>query len=108
MASTKPSAEEPSELSNFRDAGDPVIGNPFPPENPRHGMWREATLKAEEELCLLNSKFMKEQPTREGLWDIERRFHTWALDMVAAKFDIWAKRGCYVVWDEQDLKVFDE
>jgi hypothetical protein len=27
------------------DAGDPVDGNPFPPDNPRHDVWKQATLR---------------------------------------------------------------
>jgi len=97
--------------------GDPVDGNPFPRENPRHAHWQQATLKAEEELCLLNVQFMKNSITRErfaewvqrgGPFSAERELAAWTLNFVAAKFDIWAKRACHVVWDEYDLKVFDK
>lgn len=101
----------------LRGVGDPVDGNPFPRENPRYAHWQQATLKAEEELCLLNVQFMKNSPTRErfaewmqrgGPFSAEREFAAWTLNFVAAKFDIWAKRACHVVWDEYDLKVFDK
>lgn len=44
---------------------------------------------------------------RETIWDIERSFGTRVLNLQAAKFDIWAKRACHVVCDENDLRVYD-
>jgi hypothetical protein len=116
------SAEEPpdgpkplesrSELApEFRDAGDPVKGNPFPPDNPRHATWQEATLKAEEEWCRCVSVFMKNRPSRgEFVVALMAQRHIgweFELNMLAAKFDIWAKRGCYVVWNADDLQAYD-
>lgn len=108
-------AEEPSELSNLRDAGDPVIGNPFPPNNPRHEIWKQVTLEAEEEHCQLTAQATRHRTdlVREGFWAWYQRggnlreFEKWVLDLHTKRFNIWAKRCCCVVLDENDLGIYD-
>lgn len=97
----------------WKDAGDPVIGNPFPPDNPRHAFWKDATLRAEEEHHRHNTQAMQDRPTREGFQACFERggnlreFAKWVLNLHATRFDIWAKRGCPVVLDENDLRAYD-
>lgn len=109
-------AEEPSELSNLREAGDPVIGNPFPPNNSRHEIWNQATLEAEEENCQLTAQLMRQSNdrAREGFWAWYQRgggnlheFKNWVLDLHTTRFNIWAKRTCRVVLNENDLRAYD-
>ena len=113
MDSVNPPTEESSELANLWDIGDPVDGNPFPPDNPRHAIWKEATLAAEEEKCRLSAQAMRNRITREGFWAWYQRggnlveFEKWVLDLHGERFNIWAKRGHYVVLDENDLRIYD-
>ncbi len=83
-------------------AGDPVDGNPFPIEHAAHRVWQEATLRAEHELCDLNSKELVERHTT--LDEIER----WAIDLCLKKFNIWAKRNIHVVWSEEEVRNYDQ
>lgn len=119
--------EEPPDLApsnaftlpaELRSAGDPVDGNPFPTNHPGHRVWQQATLKAEEELCRLNSEFQKIQPTGnegcaawiqkgEPVWTPEA-FAAWAIGMTVGKFDIWAKRNIQVVWSEDAVRAYDQ
>jgi hypothetical protein len=102
----------------FASAGDPIDGNPFPTGDPRHKVWQQATLMAEEELCRLNSKFLRGKPTgQEGFakwmeqnkWVSAREdFTAWVLSLCVAKFDIWAKRGIQVVWSADSLRAYDQ
>ena len=104
--------------AGLQAAGDPVDGNPFPTNHPEHRVWQEATLKAEEELCRINSEFQKIQPTgNEGFtawmkkggpaWAVEAHA-AWAISMCVGKFDIWAKRTIQVVWSENALRAYDQ
>jgi hypothetical protein len=108
----EPRADQSVLPPGFFDAGDPVDGNPFPPNNPRHEIWKQATLKAEEEACQFNSQAMRNRPTAEGFaaWMERggglREFVKWVLMLHATRFGIWAERGCHVVWDENDLRVY--
>ena len=78
---------------------DPVPENPFKETNPRHRTWGDATKRAEETLLKLNSATLgslspEGNPTR-------------MLEHESARFDVWAERGLYVVWSDQDLAAFD-
>ena len=43
---------EPNELpGGFQSTGDPVDGNPFLEDHPKHHAWADATFSAEEEYC---------------------------------------------------------
>jgi hypothetical protein len=104
--------------ANLQHAGDPVDGNPFPADDLRHKVWKDATLKAEEEACRVNSEFLKQSPTgQQGfvVWvqqgkmaSAAQYFATWTLALCVAKFDIWAKRGIHVVWSEAAVKAYDQ
>jgi hypothetical protein len=104
--------------AGLRAAGDPVDGNPFPTNHAEHRFWREASLKAEEELCRLNSEFQKLQPTgNEGFaawmqkggpaWTPEA-FAGWTISMCVGKYDIWAKRSIQIVWSDNALRAYDQ
>lgn len=86
----------------LRSAGDPVEGNPFPTDDPRHSIWREASLKAEEEVCRLNSEFLT--TTVLGPRDFVAR----QVVLIASKYDIWAKRGIQIVWSENAVRAYDQ
>jgi hypothetical protein len=99
-------------------AGDPVDGNPFSTNHLEHRVWQEATLKAEEELCRLNSEFQNIEPTgNEGFaawmqnggpaWTANG-FAAWTISMSVGKFDIWAKRSIQIVWSENALRAYDQ
>jgi hypothetical protein len=104
--------------ANLQHAGDPVDGNPFPADDLRHKVWKDATLKAEEEACRVNSEFLKQSPAgQQGFveWvqqgkmaSAAQYFATWTLALCVAKFDIWAKRGVHVVWSETAVKAYDQ
>jgi hypothetical protein len=36
-----------------------------------------------------------------------REFEKWVLNLHETRFDIWAMRGCQIVWDENDLRIYD-
>ena len=83
---------------------DPVEGNPFPEDNPRHREWQDATRLAEQEAKQLNVGFRKlvsESPSGAGVFEARR------LAYVLRRFDIWARRGMQVVWSDAEVKAFD-
>jgi len=102
----------------FLSAGDPIEGNPFPMDDPRYKVWQGTTLNAEEELCRLNSEFLRTKPTgQEGFakWMEQNKwasapedFAAWALALCLGKFNIWAKRAIHVVWSEDALRSYDQ
>jgi excisionase family DNA binding protein len=84
----------------FADSGDPVDGNPFPRDDPRHQVWQDATRRAEEEWARVNAE-------SESSLTLENALE-WGPTFFAARFDVWAKRGIHVVWSDGDVEVFDE
>jgi lambda repressor-like predicted transcriptional regulator len=111
--------KQPTQLpANLQHAGDPVDGNPFPADDLRHKVWKDATLKAEEEACRVNSEFLKQSPAgQQGFveWvqqgkmaSATQYFASWTIALCVAKFDIWAKRGIHVVWSEAAVKAYDQ
>jgi hypothetical protein len=103
--------------ANLQHAGDPVDGNPFPADDLRHKVWKEATLKAEEETCRVTSEFLKKSPSRQGFaeWmqqggmaSAAQDFGAWILALTVAKFDIWARRGIQVVWSDTAVQAYDQ
>jgi hypothetical protein len=104
--------------ANLRHAGDPVDGNPFPADDVRHKIWQKATLNAEEEVCRVNSEFLKRSPTgQQGFVEWLRQgkvasaaqyFAASTLALCVAKFDIWAKRGIQIVWSENAVQAYDQ
>lgn len=111
-ANAEGASEGPSLLApELRDSGDPVDGNPFSIDSPRHLVWRDATLNAEQQWCRLVADFIRRRPRQEGLdWlraDSLAKFEAWCLDLCAAKYDIWAMRAVHVVWTDADLRAYD-
>src|SRR5712692_4747810 len=82
--------------------GDPVEGNPFPKEDIRHEVWKEATRDAAEKLHLLNSNLLKSGPGAPEDAD------SWRVNLAAAKFDIWAERNVSVVWSDDAVLDYDK
>jgi DNA-binding CsgD family transcriptional regulator len=83
---------------------DPVEGNPFPEDNPRHREWQDATRLAEQEAKQLNVGFLKlvsESPSGDDVFEARR------LAYILRRFDIWARRGMQVVWSDAEVKAFD-
>jgi hypothetical protein len=81
--------------------GDPVDGNPFPTDDPRHNVWADATLRAEEELCRFNSDSLKG-------WRFDPKGPApWMVNFASGKFDIWAKRNIQVVWSDGAVRDYD-
>src|SRR6516162_7865135 len=81
-------------------SGDPVDGNPFRVQSVLHEVWKEATLKAEEEICRVNSDSMS-LLTPENALD-------WLPTLVTAKFDVWAKRNIQVVKSDAAVQHYDQ
>jgi hypothetical protein len=87
---------------NLNGVGDPIEGNPFSSEDPRHAVWQESTLAAEQELCRLNSNYSA------GVANSQSEHVTRFVALAVAKFDIWARRYVTVVWTRNDLRGFDQ
>lgn len=83
-------------------SNDPIEGNPFPEGDVRHKVWEDATRKAEEELCRLDSDVLK---TRTDSPDAAV---SWMRSVVVGKFNIWAKRGIHVVWNDGAVQAYDQ
>jgi hypothetical protein len=78
--------------STFAAPADPIDENPFPIEDARHKVWKEATAQAEEQVCRIKS----------GAHDAlapDTAFE-WLPAVVVAQFDVWAERGVKVVWSD--------
>ncbi len=52
---------------SFIGTGDPQDSNPFPPSDPRHNVWTEATRVAEEEVCRIGVQPLERPKNYEGL-----------------------------------------
>lgn len=92
----------------FASAGDPVEGNPFRPEDPRHAVWTEATRTAELEICELNAVSMGRLTTFTAFMEAPIAPYEWLVEPMLKKFDIWAKRGVHVIWSDPDVAYFDQ
>jgi hypothetical protein len=92
----------------LRSSGDPVVGNPFRDDDPRHTVWADATQRAEQELRVVNAAGMgvlnEVQPTTPS--EARRVIVAFQGQLVTSKFDIWAKRGVHIVWSEPDEQSF--
>jgi hypothetical protein len=86
----------------LQSTGDPVQSNPFPVESPLCQVWKDATRNAEQELCWVKSDLAK------------KRIESFAelavlmIDLAAAHFDIWARRGVHVIWSNEDIRAYDQ
>jgi hypothetical protein len=89
----------------YGKSADPIEINPFAKNDPRHGVWDGATLRAEEEVSRLNSKLIAR--SKHLTWNGETALEI-AINQVCEnalpKFDIWAKRNIQVVWSTQDAE----
>ncbi len=84
--------------SSYSGTGDPVDGNPFHPEDPRHAVWNEATLLAEEEVARINSAELGASKRGDAL--------QLTLIVISEQFNVWARRGVKVVWSDADLRYY--
>ncbi len=117
----------PDPLESFRlphgyaSSGDPIEKNPFPLDDPRHRVWRDATRTAEQEEARINVDFFaclervkREQNAAEeaggtiaqdslllAAWARDKACH---VSMFLAKFDAWATRGTSVIWSDQQVE----
>ena len=87
----------------LQSTGDPVEGNPFPENTQQHQVWSEATRRAEEDLCRLNSQALRGTPQCTA-----GPYASWVIELIVGKFDIWAKRGVHVVWSDSVARAYDE
>ena len=105
----------------FDVATDPCDNNPFPPDDPRHGIWRRTTRRAEEELSKL-AEIMPEayRHRLENEWErvkAELLKHGVPLRPIAmspilvpfyqAEFDAWAWRNLAAIASDADLPPYD-
>lgn len=86
--------------NEFRFSGDPVDGNPFPEDDPRHKVWNAATRAAEEQILHFTSQYTPEIALSEN----ENFLHRLTL----TKFDAWARRGIPVVWSDGIMRNYDQ
>lgn len=84
---------------SFAQSGDPVDGNPFRDDDPRHDVWRGATQRAEEEVCRINVNAHSALTLDNA--------HVWQTELSVAKFDTWAKRGVQVIWSDDAVQLYD-
>jgi hypothetical protein len=101
---------------SLRSAGDPIDENPFSKDDIRYQVWPEATLTAEQDICQLNSNFLKQSPAqggfdawmqRDGAASAQKDLDSWSISLSIEKFDIWARRGIHVVWSENAVRGYD-
>ena len=87
--------------SNLQGTGDPVGDNPFPMGHPKHVVWKNATLRAEQEVSVLNASYLDEQNRPGGAGGVlshtRRYLDAWIVTLLVGRFDIWAKRNINVV-----------
>jgi hypothetical protein len=97
-----PVEEEPDLFKSLPPDHDPFGRNPFAEQDARHEVWSEATRDAWVKLHLLRSNLLKNHPRRPGA-----ALDAWRIDLVVAKFDIWAKRSVRTVWAVDELPGYD-
>jgi hypothetical protein len=92
----------------YSRTGDPVDGNPFAVQDPRHKVWSEATREAEEEVARTKAAALLAStcvdPSREGA----RLLLFAAVETHGAIFDAWAKRGITVLWSDDEMHSYDQ
>jgi hypothetical protein len=87
---------------SFRQTHDPIEGNPFSKDNPRHEVWEKATKRAEELVCRLNAEHLAAPHVTGG--DLAAG----QIALFSKKFDIWAERYIQIVWSDADVRGYDE
>ncbi len=88
--------------TGMQSSGDPVERNPFQIDDPRHGVWNDATRAAEEKWCRLGSQ-SESSPLAPPDVLIES-----VCKRLSDKFDVWAERGVHVVWSHAALLDYDQ
>ena len=105
----------------FDVATDPCDHNPFPAEDPRHGIWRRATRRAEEKLSELAELMPVAYRTRlENEWKrVESELFKYGRPLSTISmspllvpyyqgtFDIWAWRNLAAIAADGDLLIYD-
>ena len=105
----------------FDVATDPCDHNPFPAEDPRHGIWRRATRRAEEKLSELAELMPVAYRTRlenewkrveSELFKCGRPLSTISMSPLLVPyyqgtFDIWAWRNLAAIAADGDLLIYD-
>jgi hypothetical protein len=84
---------------SLAESGDPVEGNPYPPEHPAHQVWNDSTRLAEMEVSRINAtapELLTPATSAE-----------WMPTLVVSKFDVWARRGVQVVWTDDAVRQYD-
>jgi hypothetical protein len=89
---------------------DPVGTNPFRPEDPRHQVWKAASRRAEQEVCVLNAAGIDVACEFRSCTEDEARRLVFARVsyLACAKYDIWAKRGIQIVWSDEAIPTYDQ
>ena len=95
------------------ETGDPVEGNPFPPEDVRHGMWQRATRDAVERVSRLKADWLVWQETQAELHptvapETLREFLKEKRRVLVEEFQIWAGRVTQVVLTDADVRRTDD
>jgi hypothetical protein len=92
------------------ESSDPIDGNPFATGDPRHSVWRDATIRAEQELHQVNAAYLnlaRDSPEPVSPGEARRLVLDRYAYLVSAKFDIWAKRGIQIIRSDVEVKAFD-
>lgn len=109
---------DPSLLSvpaRLASTGDPVDGNPYPPEAPQYRLWVEATQRAAEAAVRLEADWMAAMhalnwPRATSFDELEARVlaqRTKHRELSTALFQTWATRGASVVLNDADVERMD-
>jgi hypothetical protein len=89
--------------TGWLSSGDPVEGNPYPADDPRHRVWDDATHRADEESCRFNSHVIATSRINSPDGAVN-----WVCALVVGRFDIWARRGVHVVWCDAEVTAYDQ
>src|ERR1700680_3389137 len=92
--------------AGLRSNGDPIEGNPFPKDDPRHPVWSDATRVAAEELCRVNLKFLKAPSSLNPESFSAENLAAWKVAFTLERFDVWAARAIQVVWSDRAAEAF--
>ena len=83
---------------------DPVeVGNPFPPDDPRHQVWHAATADGREALRRFDARL---ETTAQVTLD-PTIYRAQVLDLAVGRFDVWARRGGAVVSSRGSLRDYE-
>jgi hypothetical protein len=83
---------------------DPVEGNPFSTDDPRHRVWAKATRAALSDLHALKQSYFE----KRNLVDRREQHQSCLVDFIFGRFQIWAERGLSVVCSDQDARDYEQ